>query len=1242
MLEGKAELVMRELQRIFASYTPGSKEAQLEDEFVKPVLRLLGHTFEVQPSLETPDGMKTPDYIFYRDQAALVANKGKKKLNETLLQGCAFAVGDAKQWDRQLDVSLKSVGNDRFTNKNPSYQIYFSMQYSGLDWGILTNGRLWRLYHKDTAHKLDRFYEVNLPDLLEVGDVNDFLYFYAFFRRQAFDPGNLSIEAIRLASVDYARAVGDSLKVQVYEALRHVAQGFLDYQPNRLNTELDTLKAIYDNALIVLYRLLFILYAESRELLPIHENARYRESYSLESIKKGIQKNLDVDNPLLPNTATLWAQLKALFSIINEGNPPLNVATFNGGLFDPERHPFLERYAVGDLHLQLAIDKLARVDQQFVDYRDLAERHLGTIYEGLLEFHLEKAALSDHGWTIDLKTEKGERKATGSYYTPDYIVKYMVEETLGPVLRRAVANAATEQEKITAVLNVKVLDPAMGSGHFPVEATEYIARFLVENIEQPLTDTGGEADLAYWKRRVVQSCIYGVDLNPLAVDLAKLSLWLATVAKNRPLSFLDHHLRCGNSLIGERLANLQISIVGTQKKRSKKAQVIPAQEATVTQFLLFDEESLRQAVTTAVDMMWLIEASPAQTVAEVKEQEQIYSDLRQKLIDKYSLLAHLVSATYFGLAIDSVLWKPLADHATGRGGIVHPQFNTWLQAAADLSSKHLFFHWELEFPEIFFDRYGRHKGDAAGFDVVIGNPPYVRQEELGLLKTYFAAAYPETYHGVADLYVYFYQRALQLSRAGGRMSYIVTNKWMRSGYGEPLRTFFAKEGALERIIDFGHAPIFEEADVFPCILILEKPMLQQEQDQQLERQVQVLTFPREELDRIVRSKGSLGQYINEHSHNVPCNRFDSAAWNLEPSAIDDLTAKFRRVGVPLTEFAGLRTYRGVLTGCNEAFLIDTPTKNCLIRNDPRCAEIIKPYVRGQDIKRWALEWADMWMIVLKSSANRSWPWSDATDMVKAEELFQQTFPSLHGHLKPLEEKLRNRQDKGRYWWELRACAYYDLFGQPKIITQDLATYSWFCFDEQGYYPVNTCYIWPTADLYILGWLCSPTAWWICHRMLQHGINDTLRMFGEQVKTLPIAPPTNLIRAEVELIVRQLIEITRASQQNQQLMLDWLRCEFEIQEPGARLKEFSILDLPAFVDEVRKRRPKTARKLTPAALKDLQAGYAEQIVPIQQYRAEAATLERKLNDLINAAYGLTPEEIALLWSTAPPRMPLLSQ
>lgn len=1227
----EAASVLATLQALFAGYTPGEKEAQTEEDWIKPVLRCLGHTFEVQPSLDTPDGTKTPDYVFYRDQAALLANK-RQRLNELVLLNRAVAVGDAKHWDRPLDVSLKRAGGDPFTNKNPSYQIAFYIQHSGLEWGILTNGRVWRLYHKETAYKLDRFYEVDLPSLLESGNAADFLYFYAFFRRQAFEPGLLSLEAIRTASVDFARGVSESLKAQVYEALRHVAQGFLDYRANRLHPDPETLQTIYDNALIVLYRLLFMLYAEARELLPVLENAEYRECYSLASVKKQVRSNLTAHRQLFPRTAILWAQLRALFGVIDEGCAQLQVSAFHGGLFDPARHPFLERYVVGDRHLQQAIDRLVCVDGHFVDYRDLAERHLGTIYEGLLEFHLIPLPAPVDGWTIELQATSGERKASGSYYTPDYIVKYMVGETLGPVLRQAVAGALTDAEKIQAVLNLKVLDPAMGSGHFPVEATEYIARFLVEQLEQPvLSDLHGETELLYWKRRVAQSCIYGVDLNPLAVELAKLSLWLATVARDRPLSFLDHHLRCGNALAGASLADLRSGTVGAKKLSRKR--VSAALTVETAQPALFDEESLRQAMNSAVDLMGQIETSPAQHVREVRQQEQTYQDLRRQLADRYAGLANLASATHFGVAIDHTYWKPLADYATGRVSIAPAQFGAWLDAASVAAETYRFFHWELEFPEVFFDRQGLPRGSAGGFDVVIGNPPYVRQEELALFKPYLAAAYAETYDGMADLYVYFAQQGLRLTRAGGRLSYIVTNKWMRAGYGEALRGFFARQGALERIIDFGHAPIFAAAEVFPCILVLEKPHARVESAAPAGQPVRVLSVPRAELSKIIEQQEGLSRYVQAHSHTLPRSHFSSAAWNLETFAVEELLARIQRVGVPLAEFAGVKPYRGVLTGRNEAFLIDTPTKERLVREDPRCVEILKPALRGQDIKRWAPAWAGLWMIFARRGID-----IDAYPAVK------QHLGHFRTQLEPRpedwpEEPWSGRKPGSYRWYEIQdAVDYWPLFEQPKIITQDLATYSWFGFDHQGLYPVNTCYIWSTSDLYLLGWLCSPLTWWICHRLLQRGINDTLRMFGEQTQVLPIAVPTDAIRSAVEQIVARLIERTRAEQQVGQFLLDWLRVEFEVQEPGKRLEQVTDLDMDAFVHEVRRRRLRKAGRFTPTTLRALQDGYTKHVVPLQQDKTEARALERRLSDLINAAYGLTSEEVSLLWKTAPPRMP----
>jgi len=285
----------------------------------------------------------------------------------------------------------------------------------------------------------------------------------------------------------------------------------LDYKQNNLTLETDTLKEIYDSSLIVLYRLLFILYAEARGLLPVRESEQYRDSYSLQAVKESVAHDLDAGKLLLPTSARLWPTLTDLFGIIDAGSPPLKVATFNGGLFDPARHPFLARHTVGDAHLQRAIDKLARVKGQFVDYRDLAEQHLGTIYEGLLEYQLRPDD-SEDGWTVALLNDKGERHATGSYYTPDYIVKYMVDATLAPVLRAVVCGTRSDAEKVARVLAVNVLDPAMGSGHFLVEATAYIARFLVELGVQE-SEGGDEADVAYWRRRVAQSCIYGVDLT---------------------------------------------------------------------------------------------------------------------------------------------------------------------------------------------------------------------------------------------------------------------------------------------------------------------------------------------------------------------------------------------------------------------------------------------------------------------------------------------------------------------------------------------------------------------------------------------------------------------------------------------------------------------------------------------------------------------------------------------------------
>jgi len=849
-LYNEATVAMQQLQQLFAKFTPNpNNEAQTEDDWIKPVLQTLGHIFEVQVPLKVPDGVQKPDYIFYRDEQAYIANKGKTATEENLKQG-AYAIGDAKRWERSLDKATK--GDDAFNNKNPSYQIFFYMLHSGLPWGILTNGRQWRLYSEQTAHKLEIFYEVDLPALLAKNEVEAFLYFYTFFRRAAFDEQEaLSLDQILAASTDYAQNVSESLRQQVYDALRYVAQGFLDYPGNHLPATPETYKAIYDNSLILLYRLLFIFYAEARDLLPLEDNSSYRKKYSLYAIKQNVKSDVS-EGLLIPTSGTYWTRLKDLFRAIDKGSPPLSVTTFNGGLFDPTKHDFLERYTVGDVSLSRAIDKLARVDGQYVDYRDLAERHLGTIYEGLLEYTLQVASepmvelrnsskiVSAEGVAKKdivatfrageayLVTDSGERKTTGSYYTPDYIVKYMVEQTLHPLLDKAIHAAQSDAERIEAVLAINVLDPSMGSGHFPVEVTEYIARYLVAlGVQSEDTD---EADLTYWKRRVAQQCVYGVDLNPLAVELARLSLWLVTVAKDRPLNFLDHHLRAGNTLIGSWLDDIaagQHPKLRQGQKRAKQAEQA-ATEAGQLAFTLYDE-SFRHNTQSALVSIAAIEHNPGITVNDVKAQEAAYEELRTRFSEKYLYLANLGAALYYDLKLGGDIWRPIARYAldsTLDESMLQQQqqFDTWLDAASTLAAQKRFLHWELEFPDIFFDNTGQPLGDNAGFDVVIGNPPYVRQEQLSGDKPYFQERY-EVYHGKADLFVYFFGQGLRLLKNGGKLAYISSNSWLRADYATTLRQHLRTQTSVETIIDLGDNHVFTDApDMTPAIEIVSKEL----------------------------------------------------------------------------------------------------------------------------------------------------------------------------------------------------------------------------------------------------------------------------------------------------------------------------------------------------------------------------------------------------------------------------------
>ena len=526
------------------------------------------------------------------------------------------------------------------------------------------------------------------------------------------------------------------------------------------------------------------------------------------------------------------------------------------------------------------------------------------------------------------------------------------------------------------------------------------------------------------------------------------------------------------------------------------------------------------------------------------------------------------------------------------------------------------FHWDEAFPEVMA---------AGGFDVVVGNPPYVRQELLTPIKPYLDRQY-RTFHGMADLYVYFYEVGARLLKPGGRLSFVVTNKWMRAGYAEPLRQFFAEHTWIESVVDFGHAKeIFTDADVFPSIIVVRRPS-----DGAKPPAVRACTIPREEL-RI----DDLSEQIRTAGFEIPREQLAAEPWALEPPAAADLLEKIRRTGVPLAELVGASPLFGIKTGLNAAFLVDTPTRDRLVAADSRCADLLHPYVRGQDLKRWQARWAGLWMIALKSSSDHPWPWAESGD--QAESVFAAHFPSVQAHLKTFQPALMKRTDQGRYWWELRSCAYWSEMHGPKLMYQDITWRAQYCFDAGGTLLNNTVYMIATADLWLLAVLNSPAAWWYAWRSAVHGKDEALRFFTAFVEHFPIPNPSPEQREAAERICARLIEIADRKEQSRSALLDWLRVEHGVEKPSLKLQAAIKLDSDEFVAEVKKARG-GRNPLTAAGLRILRDEYTRTIRPAQALAVEGMLLEQRLAESVNAALGLSAEEVDLMWRTAPPRMP----
>ena len=757
-------------------------EASTEQELVRPLLGALGWR-DYLPQQGSSGNEDIPDHLLFADAESKA--RAIDQQDPRVRFRNALVVQESKRLGLPLDVRDAS---DRASRNTPHGQILRYLETAHVDsngrirWGILTNGVVWRLYDHRARPRASGYYEADLRGLTRPGREDALRVFYLLFRREAFtlpaDAVSTFLEDALAEGRRYEEQVARDLSAVVFERVfprlvRALAQAAADAPGSSPEQPLSEVRKA---ALIFLYRLLFVLYAEDRGLLPVNDS-RYDDYGMRKRVRDDVARRM-TDNDRFSSRATQYDDhLRNLFRLIDEGDPSIGLPPYNGGLFARSAAPLLETARLPDDVVAAAVYDLSHrsVDgeNRFVNYRDMSVQQLGSIYERLLE---HEPVRHDDG-RITIRPNPYVRKDSGSFYTPqelvdlilDHTVKPLAEERLRAFEEKAVALQSDSRSKAQrraelsrldpaeAVLELKVLDPAMGSGHFLVTAVDFLSDYIaalieyvpavpgwlddyasplvqrIESVRDDILERAREADWvidaaqltdqAIIRRMVLKRCIYGVDKNPLTVELAKVSLWLHSFTVGAPLSFLDHHLRAGDSLIGIRVhdARQKLSdlgglaavsaIAGAEAATQGMQRIEAMSDADVSEVresaVLFGEvERTTAGLRGLLDFLrgwhWITAGMKKKELAQFKVPliEALESDLQ----NAFSLLAH----------------GPDPEQEKDSSSAF---LQLWRDARS-IANRERFLHWEAAFPGVW--QHWQNARPEGGFDAVIGNPPWDR------------------------------------------------------------------------------------------------------------------------------------------------------------------------------------------------------------------------------------------------------------------------------------------------------------------------------------------------------------------------------------------------------------------------------------------------------------------------------------------------------------------------------------
>ena len=903
------------------------------------------------------------------------------------------------------------------------------------EWVLVTNYEEIRLYsYRDGDRQFERF---------KVGRLDELPEYRRFVTLLSADNllGGRTGGLLR-ASLDADRAIGADFYAE-YQGQRErlIAEIAADPAGHAPDHVIALAQTIMD-------RVLFVAFAEDRGLLPDHLLAHAA----------------DARDAFAPRPA--WENFKALFRLIDGGGEiavggrTRRINAYNGGLF--RRSPEIQSLTISDTACA-GFKAIGAYD--FAD--DVDVTILGHIFEQSLrdlEAHLALARGEAAGDFRSLGKSTDRRKQDGIYYTPQFVARFITERTLGAAVAdlfaatmadhaagdpadydalrfegQAVSAKRRGTKSVRAELTawydyrerlqrLRVVDPACGSGIFLVTAFDALKREY-DRTNAKIVELRGDAgtiDIFDIDAAILSGNLYGVDVNAESVEITKLSLWLKTAKRDRPLDALEHTIRVGDSLI---------------------------------------EDS------------------------------------------SYAYLHHG-------------------------------------------------FTWEGAFPEVFDPEEGE-----GGFDVVLGNPPYVRMELIKAMKPYLERRY-EVVSDRADLYCYFYERGLRVLRPGGRLGFISNNTFMKTGSGRPLRDYLRANAAIDTVVDFGDVQIFEGVTTYPVIMVMRAGAPAETHELQF---WDVPAVPADEF----------GAAFDAAAQAYPQASLGSGSWELEGEALRALREKIVGGHPTLAEVYGAPLY-GIKTGLNAAFVIDAATRDRLVAADPASADLLRPWLEGKDLRRWRAEPRDLSIIYIPKNRVRIEDYPAIRDHLAPFREWEETTRGGRTVVKGLEHRATQQE-----WFELQqAQANYEArMSEPKIVYSRFLKQSEFAYDPDGYSINNALWAIPTQDLELLAYLNSSALWFLLVAESTDMSGGFSQADAADIQDLPI--PFTDAPAERS----QLADLARTCQRAAAERLDLQRAVSrripdlappEAREPdgslklGRKLEAWWQLDFPAFRAEIKRR------------------------------------------------------------------------